>query len=117
MPTSFTSYWGSPVHGADITWTHDPSADTLTLTFEYTANYYWRNPVYYNAGIAADDAYKNSLGSGATFLDSSGGCTGATNCCADGTGGAAYDFTHAMYSRFIIAHPTDTNKFDGFNGL
>ena len=118
MPTSFTSYWGSPVHGADITWTHDPSADTPTLTFEYTANYYWRMPVYYNNLITADQTYKNSLGSSdvATFLDNSTGCSGSSDCCADNTGGTVYDFAHAMFSRFIIADPTNSSNFDGFNG-
>ena len=72
MPTSFTSYWGSPVHGAEITWTHDTSADSLTLAFSYTANYYWRMPVYYSAAVSEDAAFVGTLGSAAEFYDSDG---------------------------------------------
>ena len=116
MPTSFTSYWGSPVHGAEITWTHDTSADTLTLAFSYTANYYWRMPVYFSGSDTDGDVvFKDSLGSGASYYDNSTGCGG--DCCAVNTGGTAYDYTVAMWSRFIIADPAASDNFDGFNGL
>ena len=118
MPTSFTSYWGSPVHGAEITWTHDTSADSLTLAFSYTANYYWRMPVYYSStDTDGDAAYVGSLGADATFYDNSSGCSGSTDCCADNTGGTTYDYTVQMWSRFIIADPSDSSNWDGFNGL
>ena len=62
MPTSFTSYWGSSLHGVNIMWTNDITDVTPTLTFVYTANYYWRMPYWYSGLITADVDMANSVG-------------------------------------------------------
>lgn len=62
MPTSFTSRWGSDVHGVNITWTMDPSAATPTLSFVYTANYFWRLELYFNSANADDVKIKEAIG-------------------------------------------------------
>ena len=49
MPTSFTSYWGSALHGMEIKWTNDITADPVKLAAEITCNYYWRMPVWYDS--------------------------------------------------------------------
>ena len=60
--TTFYSYWGSSIHGVEIAWTADPSADTLELTFEYTAYYYWRMPFFYDGSDADDLALATHVG-------------------------------------------------------
>lgn len=62
MPTTFTSYWGSSIHGVEIAWTNDTTADPVELSFTYTANYYWRIPFWYDSAIAGDAAIAASLG-------------------------------------------------------
>ena len=75
MPTTFTSYWGSSLHGVEIAWTHDPAAaGTPELSFQYTANYYWRMPYWYDSVIASDIAIKDAIGS-AYGLDTTSVCT------------------------------------------
>lgn len=32
MPNTWITHCGTPFHGMDITWTHDPTAATKTLT-------------------------------------------------------------------------------------
>ena len=65
MPTSFTSYWGSQIHGIEIKWTHDPAAvtDVQSLAIEYTCNYYWRMPLWYDSAQADDAKIPKTLGS------------------------------------------------------
>ena len=104
--TSFTSYWGSSIHGVEIKWTADTSADPVELTFEYTANYYWRMPFFYD-GRETDTDLKI-----ATAIDLNFGEDLDTNWVADTDVNAAQNW----YMKFYIAHPTDTSLFDGFNG-
>ena len=52
--TSFTSYWGSNVHGMEIKWTADNTADVPVLSAEITCNYYWRMHLFHEATPDAD---------------------------------------------------------------
>ena len=104
MPTQFTSYWGSSLHGVQIDWTNDPTATTPELAFTYTANYYWRMPFWYDDTVAGDKAIATAS---------------CSNCGYDiqGTGDNAVWGTYKeFYFQFFIAHPTTANVFDGFDG-
>jgi len=54
MPTSFTSYWGSGIHGVEVKWTCDQSVTPNVLTAEMTSNYYWRTQLYHDATVQGD---------------------------------------------------------------
>ena len=109
MPTSFTSYWGDPLHGVEIKWTHDPAAASPTLTFEYTANYYWRMPYWYDAGVADDLTYLSTIGT--TF-----GTDIAADCTSVGDNAYATSSSIDLYMKWFMASPTDSSLYDGFNG-
>ena len=105
MPTTFTSYWGSALHGVEIKWTNDITANPVKLSFEYTSNYYWRMPCWYDDGVASDKALVAAIGS---------------NFCVDisGTADDSYYSTKDEFNfQFFIAHPTTANLFDGFSGI
>ena len=104
--TSFTSYWGSSVHGVEIEWTADTSADPVELTFVYTANYYWRMPFFYDSSQTDTDLKI------AQAIDVSFGEDVQASWATD----TDLDATDDWYMKFYIAHPTDTSLFDGFNG-
>merc|ERR1712228_497136 len=82
MPNTFTSYWGSSIHGMEIKWTNDPNAATSTLTAEITSNYYWRMQLYYNGAANDPDLeIRESIGgtSFATDMQSSIPSPGGTS--------------------------------------
>ena len=108
MPTSFTSYWGDPFHGVEIKWTHDTAAASPTLTFEYTANYYWRMPYWYDSGADAIELYLN-LGTSPVGDDINASCS-------DNTYVTAPDPVKTLYMKWFMAHPSDSSLYDGFNG-
>ena len=60
MPTQFTSYWGSSIHGVEILWKNDildpnrGTGDPVELEFEYTCNLYWRMPYWFDDGASAN---------------------------------------------------------------
>ena len=104
--TSFTSYWGSSVHGVEIEWTADTSADPVELTFVYTANYYWRMPFFYDSAQTDTDLKI------AQAIDVSFGEDVTSSWSTD----TDINGSEIWYMKFYIAHPTDTSLFDGFNG-
>ena len=62
MPTSFTSYWGSALHGVEIKWTSDASDSPQYLNFEFKSKYYWYMPHWYNSGQSGDVTINKNLG-------------------------------------------------------
>merc|ERR1719464_1041170 len=115
MPVSFTSYWGSQIHGVEVKWTCDESVIPNVLTAEYTSNYYWRTQLYYDADISTDVDILNAIG-GTTF---------GTNMKAtidSNPGVDTYAVTAGVGDKFkmqlMIANPTAgaSVPFDGFNG-
>ena len=115
MPTSFTSYWGSQIHGVEVTWTCDTSVSPNVLTAAYTSNYYWRTQLYYDSDIATDVAISDAIG-GANFS------TDMKAIIDSNAGADVYAVTAGVGDKFkmqlMIANPTAgaSVPFDGFNG-
>ena len=115
MPTSFTSYWGSQIHGVEVTWTCDTSVSPNVLTAAYTSNYYWRTQLYYDGDIATDVAISDAIG-GVNFR------TDMKTTIDSNAGTDVYAVTAGVGDKFkmqlMIANPTAgaSVPFDGFNG-
>ena len=77
MPATFTSYWGSSLHGVEIAWTNDITANPVELSFVYTCNYYWRMPFWYDSAEATDAALFAAVGGSNHGVDITGTGSGA----------------------------------------
>ena len=60
MPSSFTTLWGSTLHGVQITWTN-AIAEPEKLHMRYRAFYYWYMPHWYNSD--SDEALNAAISS------------------------------------------------------
>ena len=134
MPTSFTTYWGSNIHGIEIKWTCDTTASPVVLHAEYTSNYYWRMQLYYNgtvANAANDLALLASLDTVSGVGAVAGGNFGTDmkasipsaglNPCVSSCTSVEYEAIanrDKFKMQFMIANPTSgaTVPYDGFNG-
>jgi len=77
MPSSFTSYWGSTMHGVEITWTNDLSSP-VTLALTYTANLYWYMPMWYDSTKNSGDELAGNFSSTGNNAIDMNGVIGAT---------------------------------------
>ena len=118
MPSSFTSYWGSNIHGVEIKWTCDTAVTPNVLTAEYTSNYYWRMQLYYDGTTGhADLDILNAIGGTnfgtdiKAFIPTAGGTSVLYEAIAN---------RDKFKMQFMIANPDPitaaTVPFDGFNG-
>lgn len=118
MPTSFTSYWGSGIHGVEVKWTCDTAVTPNVLTAEMTSNYYWRTQLYYDSNEAGDADILAGI-SGASSLNANFGTdVGNVGTTALGTWKAVSSTVDKFKMQLFIANPTAgaTVTFDGFNG-
>ena len=115
MPASFTSYWGSQVHGVEITWTCDYNLMPNVLTAAFTSNYYWRTQLYFDSANTADNdtALSQAIGT-ATSQDITGTSNNAYWVDSGLSGRNAGD-RFRMYANF--ANPTSGAAIanDGFD--
>lgn len=115
MPSFFTSFWGSSIHGVEIKWTNDITTDPVTLTAEYTSNYYWNPLFYYDSNLAADNALLAILGTEHAIdmkptIDTLGGAPYAATVETTALPRPIFNF------QFFIQKPTASTVYDGFNG-
>ena len=116
MPTSFTSYWGSSIHGVEIKWTHDVASPEY-LNFEYTCNYYYKMPFWYDAGSnnpldGPDVGLADAIGATLGTNMSAGGAVTYDNS-AEKTGNARLKYR----LQFFVQNPVTTTEYDGFDGI